>query len=100
LVRDPFALDKAFKAMALAYLGKQDEASKVASQAKELGPDWNAEQYLNNVGGYPEPEAELFVDGARRAGLPACVAKDAAAKQPNLVRVKSCDAERAKAASG
>ncbi|MBP1887045.1 adenylate/guanylate cyclase domain-containing protein [Sinorhizobium mexicanum] len=100
LVPSPFALDRAFEAMALAYLGKQNEASKAASQVKELGPDWNAEQYLSNIGGYPEPEAELFVEGARRAGLPACVHNDAAAKQPNFIHVKSCDTERTKAASG
>lgn len=98
-VKQPFALDKAFEAMALAYLGKREEAFGAASQVKKLGADWNAEQYLSDIGGYAEAEAELFVEGARKAGLPACVANDAA-QQPNFVRVKSCDAQRNKAASG
>lgn len=44
--------------------------------------------------------AELLIEGARKAGLPACIANDAAAKQPNFVSVRSCDAERTKATSG
>ncbi len=86
--------------MSRAYLGEQEEASKAASEVMKLGPDWNAEQYLSSIGGYAKAEAELFVEGARKAGLQACVTTKAAAGQPNLVRMKSCDAERTKAVSG
>jgi hypothetical protein len=40
----------------------------------------------------------LFVDGARKAGLPACVPADKLKDMPNLWRVKSCDQQRAKIA--
>jgi hypothetical protein len=45
-----------------------------------------------------EKQAELFVDGARKAGLPACVPADKLKNMPNLSRVKSCDQQRAKIA--
>ena len=48
--------------------------------------------------GYAEKEAELFVDSARKAGLPACVPADKLKDMPNLWRVKSCDQQRAKIA--
>lgn len=99
-VKDPFALDKAFEAVALAYLDKQEEASKAASQVRKLNPDWNAEQYLSDIGGYAEAEAELLVEGARKAGLPACLDDVGVAKHASFIHVKSCDAQRNKAASG
>jgi len=46
--------------------------------------------------GYAEKEGELFVDGARKAGLPACVPADKLKDMPNLIHVKSCDQQRAK----
>ena len=51
-----------------------------------------------SAGGYAEKEAELFVDGARKAGLPACVPADKLKDMPNLIRAKSCDQQRAKIA--
>ena len=57
---------------------------------------WVAERYLGEAGGYAEKEAELFVGGARKAGLPDCVAADKLKDMPNLIRVKSCDQRRAK----
>jgi hypothetical protein len=44
----------------------------------------------------PKKEAELFVNGALKAGLPACVPADKLTDMPNLIRVKSCDLQRAK----
>ena len=38
----------------------------------------------------------LSVDGARKAGLPDCVPADKLKDMPNLIRVKSCDEQRAK----
>jgi tetratricopeptide (TPR) repeat protein len=96
LVKEPVALDYAFLAMANAYLGRTDEAKTAAANVKKQDPNWIAERYLSEAGGYPEKEAELFVNGARRAGLADCVPADKLKDMPNLIRVKSCDEQRAK----
>jgi hypothetical protein len=44
----------------------------------------------------PKKEAELFVNGALKAELPARVPADKLTDMPNLIRVKSCDLQRAK----
>ena len=98
LVKEPPALDCAFLAMAYAYLGRTGDAEAAAANVKKLDPTWIAERYLIEAGGWAEKEAELFVDGARRAGLPACVPADKLKDMPNLCRVKSCDQQRAKIA--
>ncbi len=98
LVKEPHALDYAFLAVAYAYLGRTGDAEAAAANVKKLDPTWIAERYLSEGGGYAEKEAELFVDGARKAGLPACVPADKLKDMPNLSRVKSCDQQRAKIA--
>jgi TolB-like protein len=95
LVKEPLALDYAFLAIAYAYLGRTGDAEAAAANVKKLDPTWIAERHLNNSGGGAEKQAELFVDGARRAGLPACVPADKLKDMPNLSRVKSCDQQRA-----
>jgi TolB-like protein/DNA-binding SARP family transcriptional activator len=97
LVKEPFALDYAFLAMAYAYLGRTGEAEAAAANVMKLDPGWNAERYLSEAGGYADKEAELFVDGARKAGLPDCVPGDKLKEVPNLIHVKSCDQQRASA---
>jgi hypothetical protein len=82
--------------MAYAYLGRTGDADAAAANVKKLDPTWIAERYLNSAGGGAQKQAELFVDGARRAGLPACVPTDKLKDMPNLCRVKSCDQQRAK----
>jgi TolB-like protein/class 3 adenylate cyclase/Tfp pilus assembly protein PilF len=96
LVKEPLALDYAFLAMAYAYLDRTDDAEAAAANVKKLDPTWIAERYLSEGGGYAEKEAELFVNGARKAGLPDCVPADKLKDMPNLIRVKSCDQQRAK----
>ena len=96
LVKEPLALDYAFLAMAYAYLGRMGDAKAAVANVKKLDPTWTAERYLIEGGGYAEKEAELFVDGARKAGLPACVPTDKLRDMPNQSRVKSCDQQRAK----
>ena len=96
LVKEPLALDYAFLAMAYAYLDRVGEAETAAANVKKLDPTWIAERYLSDAGGFAEKEAELFVDGARKAGLPDCVPADKLKDMPNLIRVKSCDEQRAK----
>ena len=96
LVKEPLALDYAFLAMAYAYLGRTGDAETAAANVIKLDPTWIAERYLSEAGGYAEKEGELFVDGARMAGLPDCVPADKLKDMPNLIRVKSCDEQRAK----
>ena len=96
LVKEPLALDYAFLAMANAYLGRTGDAEAAAANVTKLDPTWIAELYLSNGGGYAEKESELFVNGARKAGLPDCVPADKLKEMPNLLRVKSCDQQRAK----
>ncbi len=96
LVKVPLALDYAFLAMAYAYLGRTGDAEAAAANVKKLDPTWIAERYLSEGGGYADKEAELFVNGARKAVLPDCVPADKLKDMPNLIHVKSCDEQRAK----
>ena len=98
LVKEPLALDYAYLAMANAYLGRTGAAEAAAANVIKLDPTWIAERYLSEAGGYAEKEAELFVNGARKAGVPDCVHADKLTEMPNLIRVKSCDQQRAKIA--
>ncbi len=96
LVKEPLALDYAFLAMAYAYLGRTGDAETAAAKVKELDPTWIAECYLSDAGGIAEKEGELFVNGARKAGLLDCAPADKLKDTPNLIHVKSCDEQRAK----
>ena len=96
LVKEPHALDYAYLAMANGYLGRRGAAEAAAANVIKLDPTWIAERYLSEAGGYAEKEAELFVNGARQAGVPDCVPADKLTEMPNLIRVKSCDQQRAK----
>jgi tetratricopeptide (TPR) repeat protein len=95
LVKEPLALDHAILAMAYAYLDRTRDAEAAAANVMKLDPGWNAERYLSEAGGYAEKGAELFVNGARKAGLSDCVPADKLKDMPNLIRVKSCDQQRA-----
>jgi tetratricopeptide (TPR) repeat protein len=96
LVKEPLALDYAFLAIGYAYLDRTGDAEAAAANVIKLDPTWTAERYLSEGGGYAEKEAELFVNGARKAGLSDCVPADKLKDMPNLIRVKSCDQQRAK----
>ncbi len=96
LVKEPLALDYAFLAMSYAYLGRTSDAEAAASNVPRLDPGWIAERYLSDLGGFAEREAELLVNGARNAGLLACVPADKLREMSDLIRVKSCDQQRAK----
>jgi TolB-like protein len=99
LVKEPVALDYAFLAMAYAYLGRTGDAAAAGANVLKLDPTWTAERYLSEAGGYAEKEAELFVNGARKAGIPDCIPADKLTEMPNLIRVTSCDQQRAKIAT-
>lgn len=99
LVKQPMALDHAFLAMAHAYLDRTGDAAAAAAKAMKLDPSWTAERYLSESGGFEDGAAELFVDGARKAGLPACVPAHTLKDMPDLIRAKSCDVSRSKLAN-
>ena len=96
LVKEPLAIDYAFLAMAYAHLGRTGDAETAAAKVKKLDPTWIAERYLGEAGGFAETEAELLINGARKAGLPDCVPADKFKDMPNLIRVSACDEQRAK----
>jgi TolB-like protein/predicted Zn-dependent protease len=96
LVKEPLVIDYVFLAMAYASLGRMADAEAAVASVMKLESSWNAERYLSEAGGYAEKEAELFVYGARKAGLPDCVTADKLNETPNLIRVKSCDEQRPK----
>jgi tetratricopeptide (TPR) repeat protein len=96
LVKEPYALDYAYLAIAYAYLDRAGDSQAAAANVARLDPTWIAERYLSEAGGFADKEAELFVNGARKAGLPACVSADKLTAIPKLVRAKSCDQQRAK----
>jgi len=91
LVKEPLALDYAFTAMAHAYRDRMEDARAAAARLTALDPAWNAERYLSETGGYADKAAELFVEGARKAGLSDCVSSSELKAKPNFIRVKSCD---------
>ena len=95
LVKEPLAIDHVFAAMAYASLGRDADAAASTAKVKRLDPSWNAERYLSEAGGYVEQAAELFVEGARKAGLSDCVSPEELAAKPNLIHVRSCDERRA-----
>jgi tetratricopeptide (TPR) repeat protein len=71
-------------AWVISYFGEVARAVNLADQ-------WSAERYLIETGGAAEKESELFVNGARMAGLLDCVPADKLKNMPNPIRVKSCD---------
>jgi TolB-like protein len=100
LVTDPFATDYAYFAAASAMTGDMTAAKAAAANVIRLDRDWTVERYLSDSGSYPEDVAMLFVEGARKAGVAACVPAEKVSSVPNLVRLKTCDEERARQAAG
>jgi TolB-like protein/tetratricopeptide (TPR) repeat protein len=100
LVTDPFATDYAYLAAAAAMAGDVPQAKVAAAEVVRLDPDWSVEKYLSDAGGFPDDAATLFVEGARKAGVPACVPAGKLSAMPNLIHLKACNEERARQASG
>jgi hypothetical protein len=55
---------------------------------------------MSDGGGFPNDAAMLFVEGASKAGVAACVPADKVMAMPDLIHIKSCDEERARQAGG
>ena len=99
-ISDPFATDYAYFAAASAMTGDMTAAKSAAANVARLDPDWTVEKYLSDGGGYPENVALLFVQGARKAGVAACVPAEKISSMPNLVHLRICDEERASQGAG
>jgi TolB-like protein/Flp pilus assembly protein TadD len=54
-------------AAALAHLGRDAEASKTVAQFLEIEPDFRISEWLTRSGQW---QAQMFIDGLRKAGLP------------------------------
>jgi TolB-like protein/predicted Zn-dependent protease len=100
LVTDPFATDYAYLAAAAAMAGDMSQAKVAAAEVARLDPNWSVEKYLSDAGGFPEDAATLFAEGARKAGVAACVPADKVSSMPGLIHLKTCDEERARQAAG
>ncbi|MER8956316.1 adenylate/guanylate cyclase domain-containing protein [Mesorhizobium sp. M0833] len=101
LMKGAGPIEKVYVAMIYGYLNQPEEAKKAAAEVLKDDPGWTAEKFLTFSGGFAmERETELFAEGARKAGLRACATATELKDNPNMIHVKSCDAERAKAASG
>jgi TolB-like protein/class 3 adenylate cyclase len=100
-IKQPMALDYAFIAMDATYLGDAAEAKAAAAEVERLDPNWTAEAWISGQGGFArERETNLFVEGARKAGLRLCVSNDVLKQQSNFLRLKICDEQRARGVSG
>ena len=100
LVTDPFATDYAYLAAASAMMGDMAGAKVAAAQVARLDTNWSVEKYMSDGGGYPDDAAMLFVEGATKAGVTACVPADKLSSMPNLSHIKACDEERTHQAAG
>jgi TolB-like protein/Tfp pilus assembly protein PilF len=99
-ITTPFATDYAYLAAASAMSGDMAGAKVAAAQVARLDPNWSVEKYMSDEGGFPEDAAMLFVEGARKAGVAACVPMERVSSIPNLIHVKACDEERNPHAAG
>ena len=97
---NPSINELSFTAMLHGYLNQPDEAKKVAEEVLKQDPAWTGEKFLTKWGIANGHYSELIAEGARKAGLRACATAAELNDNPNLIHAKSCDEERAKAASG
>jgi len=93
-VTTPFPTDYAYLAAASAMTDDMVGAKAAAEEVVRLDPNWSVEKYMSDGGGYPDDAAMLFIDGARKAGVAACVPADKLSSMPNFIHIKACDEER------
>jgi TolB-like protein/Tfp pilus assembly protein PilF len=99
-VTDPFAMHYAYLAAASAMTDDMAGAKAAAAEVVRLDPNWSVEKYMSDGGGYPDDAAMLLIEGARKAGVAACVPADKLSSMPNLIHIKACDEERTHQAAG
>jgi TolB-like protein/class 3 adenylate cyclase/tetratricopeptide (TPR) repeat protein len=100
LYQNPSINENSFIAMLYGYLNQPEEAKKAAAVVLKGDPGWTGEKFLTKWGIGGAHETELVAEGARKAGLRACATAAELKENPNIIHAKSCDEERAKAASG
>jgi TolB-like protein/Tfp pilus assembly protein PilF len=89
----------AFLAMSYAQLGQTEEAHVEAAEVLRAKPDFSAEEHVDDDFFLPGgTSAALFIDGARKAGLPLCAPAAEAKRLDPRSRLPGCEAERAKLA--
>jgi TolB-like protein/Tfp pilus assembly protein PilF len=99
-VTTPFPTDYAYLAAASAMTGDMTGAKVAAAQVVRLDPNWSVEKYLSDGGGYPDDVVMPFIEGARKAGVTACVPAEKVLSMPSLIHLKACDEDRARHAAG
>src|SRR4029079_14979746 len=99
-VSTPFATNYAYLAAAGAMTGDMKGAKVAAADVVRLDPNWRVEKYVSDAGGYPDDATMLFVEAARKTGVPACVPADKVSSLPDLIHIKTCDEERTHQAAG
>lgn len=95
-VPNPNPLDFAFLASASAMLNDMPAATAAATELHEREPTWSVEAYLNDNGKFPEKLAMMFVDSARKAGIPTCASAERVAQGEAFIPLKLCEEERAR----
>jgi TolB-like protein/class 3 adenylate cyclase/cytochrome c-type biogenesis protein CcmH/NrfG len=89
-----------YEALAYAQLGRGAEAARAVAEVLREDPGFSAEAWVD--GDFFRPgssSAALFLDGARKAGLPICATAEVAAGFEPGNRLPGCEAERAKVAA-
>jgi TolB-like protein len=88
------------EALTYAQLGHKEEAARAVKEVLREDPGFSAEAWVDNDFYQPGgSSAALFLDGARKAGLPICATAEAAAEFEPGNRLPECEAERAKVAT-
>jgi TolB-like protein/class 3 adenylate cyclase/Tfp pilus assembly protein PilF len=89
------ANDNAWKAIALAQLGRSRAAREAADKVLATDPEWSAERRVSDFGEFArDTERMLFVEGARKASLPICATAAQLGRRSDMRRLAVCEKER------
>ena len=94
-IQDPGLYSHVHLALSLAQLGRKKEAAAEVAEVLKINPEFSAEEFIANDYYTYKSAQELFLDGARKAGLPICATEALLAKDPDIKHLAECDAERA-----
>jgi TolB-like protein/Tfp pilus assembly protein PilF len=90
-IENPAVHDYAFLAAINAELDRASEAKAAAAEALRLVPAWSVELFINDTGAFKrDEEMNLFLDGARKSGLPICALPNDLQKRPDVKRLALC----------